>query len=133
MAKVAVTDDTLRVEIAGLDKLLSLKSRLEIPLLHVRGATSDPDIKNYRNGWRGPGTYVPGVITAGTFHQAGDRVFWDVHNPAKAVVIELDGEPYQRLVIEVDEPRAVVNAVNRAVAAHSARTGQGRSKDAPPG
>lgn len=115
MAKVSITDSTVHVEITGLDKLWSLKSQLEIPLEHVRGATHDPDIKNYRSGWRGPGAYVPGVITAGTFHQDGGLVFWDVHDPAKAIVIELDDERHQRLVLEVDEPRATAEAVNLAI------------------
>ena len=43
---------------------------------------------------RGPGAQVPGVIVAGTFHHEGDRVFWDVHDPAKAVVIHLADERY---------------------------------------
>lgn len=119
MTKVTITGDILHVEVVGVDKLLSLKSRLEIPLGHVRGATSDPDVDNYRSGWRGPGTFVPGVITAGTFHQDGDRVFWDVHNASKAVVIELQDEHYQRLVVEVDQPREVVDLINAAIAAQA--------------
>ena len=42
MAKVTVANSTLTIEISGFDKLWSLKSRLEIPLAHVRGATADP-------------------------------------------------------------------------------------------
>jgi hypothetical protein len=47
---------------------------------------------------------VPEVITAGTFFQDGDRVFWDVHDPEKTVVIRLEDERYARLVIEVEDP-----------------------------
>lgn len=115
MAKVTVADGILTVEISGLDKLWSLKSRLEIPLAHVRGATADPGVAHYRGGWRGPGTYVPGALTAGTFHQDGDRVFWDVHDPAQAIVIELDDERYQRLVVQVDDPKSTAETINRAV------------------
>jgi len=57
----------------------------------------------------------PGVIVAGTFHQDGKRVFWDVHNKDKAVVIELKDDTYQRLVIEVDDPRATVELIEGAV------------------
>ncbi|HYA43982.1 MAG TPA: hypothetical protein VED59_00125 [Acidimicrobiales bacterium] len=117
MAKITITDRTMTVEISGFDKLWSLKSRLEIPLAHVRGATADPGVARYRGGWRGPGTYVPGVLTAGTFHQDGDRVFWDVHDPTKAIVIELDDERYQRLVVQVDDPRTMAETINRALTA----------------
>ena len=33
-----------------------------------------------------------GLITAGTFYQEGERVFWDVHEPEKTVVIRLKDE-----------------------------------------
>jgi len=118
MAIVTLTGQTMNVDIEGFDKLWSLKSGLQIPLQHVRGATADPGIASERRGWRGPGTYVPGVITAGTFHQDGDLVFWDVRDPTKAIVIELDDERYRRLVIEVEDPRAAVAAIEQAL--HSA-------------
>jgi hypothetical protein len=54
---------------------------------------------------------VPGVITAGTFHQEGERIFWDVHDPEKTVVIRLKNERYSRLVIEVEDPLATVAAI----------------------
>jgi hypothetical protein len=116
MAELTIADDTLTIEITGLDKLWSLKSRLEIPLAHVRGATADPGVAHDRGGWRGPGTYVPGVLTAGTFHQDGDRVFWDVHDPAQAVVIELSDERYHRLIVQVEEPRRTAETINQAIA-----------------
>lgn len=91
---------------------------LIIPLAHVRGATVDPGITHEPKGWRGPGAHVPGVLIAVTFHHDGQRVFWDVHDSAKAIVIELDDDTYQRLVIEVPNPRATVEYIERAVAQH---------------
>jgi hypothetical protein len=52
--------------------------------------------------------HVPGVVVAGTFYEAGERVFWDVHDPAKAVVIELADQRYARLVVGVADPSATV-------------------------
>ena len=54
---------------------------------------------------------MPGVITAGTFYQEGERVFWDVHDPESTVVIQLKDERYVRLVIEVDDPPATAAAI----------------------
>lgn len=121
MASISIDADHLLVDVQGSDKLWALKSRLSIPLEHVRGATADPGIGAEPKGLRGPGTHVRGVITAGTFHQDGLRVFWDVHNAAKAVVIELDDERYQRLVLEVDDPKGAVDLVEAAVAGHPGR------------
>jgi hypothetical protein len=114
MAQIDIDGDALVVNVEGWDKLWALKSRLAIPLANVRGATLDPGIVADPKGVRAPGTHVPGVIVAGTFHTEGERVFWDVHDPAKAVVIELADEQYARLVIEVDDPREAVDRIERA-------------------
>ena len=98
----------------GPDKLWALRSRLVIPMANVRGATADPGMIKQWKGIRAPGAYIPGVITAGTFHLDGERVFWDVHNTDKAVVVELADERYARPVIEVSDPRAVVELVEKA-------------------
>ncbi|MER5477729.1 hypothetical protein ABT026_12255 [Streptomyces sp. NPDC002734] len=106
----------LIAEMQGLDKLWALKSRLEIPLAHVRGATHDPGIAHEPKGVRVGGTYFPGVITAGRFRRDGEWVFWDVKNPEKTVVVELaDEESYDRLVVEVEDPRAAVALIEGAL------------------
>lgn len=114
MAQLSVVGDHLVVEVEGLDRLWALKSRLEIPLAHVRGATADPGIVRESKGIRLGGTHLPGVITAGTFRSGGEWIFWDVHDPAGAVVVELVDERYSRLVIEVADPRAAVALVETA-------------------
>jgi hypothetical protein len=116
MALVRIDGVTLVVEIEGLDKLWALKSRLEIPLVNVRGATVDPGVIKQPKGIRAPGSHVPGVITAGTFHIDGERIFWDVRDAARAVVIELHDERYARLIVQVADPRATVALVERAIA-----------------
>lgn len=118
MATISIHGSDMTVEVQGLDRLWALKSQLTIPLAHVRGATADPGIGRDPKGWRGPGAHIPGVIVAGTFHQDGERVFWDVHDPGKAVVIELEDDTYQRLVIEVSDPRATVELIERALTQH---------------
>lgn len=67
-------------------------------------------------GIRSPGTHIPGVITAGTFYIDGERIFWDVHDPARAVVIELHDERYARLIVQVAGPRATVTLIEAAIA-----------------
>ena len=58
---------------------------------------------------------MPGVITAGTFYQDGKRVFWDVHQPEKTIVIDLRDERYNELVVEVDDPAAAVMLIQSAL------------------
>ncbi len=111
MARISIDGSDLVVEVQGMDKLWSLKSKLRIPLAHVRGATADPVIIDQPLGWKVAGSRIPGVIVAGTFRQDGKRVFWDVHDKARAVAIELHDETYARLVVQVDDPRTTVELV----------------------
>jgi hypothetical protein len=68
LTEVELTRDTLIVHVRGMDRLWSLKSRLEIPLSHVLDAEADTQVvREWQKGLRAPGTHVPGVITAGTF------------------------------------------------------------------
>ncbi|AKG44622.1 hypothetical protein ACWD33_15085 [Streptomyces xiamenensis] len=115
MALVRIDGDDLVVVIEGLHKVWALKSSLTIPLAHVRGATADPGMIAEPKGIRAPGTRVPGLITAGTFHLNGEKVFWDVRDPAKTVVVELADQEYARLVLQVDDPRATVALVENAL------------------
>lgn len=103
MNKVTVTDATLRIEPAGLDKLWSLRRRLDIPLAHVRGATLDPGVHKEPKGIRKPGLAVPGKW-AGTFSKDGEKSFWNVGKTGETIVIELCDEQYERLVLSVEDP-----------------------------
>lgn len=114
-ATVSIDAGVMTVVVHGLDKLWSMRSQLDIPLAHVRGASVDPAIVHEPKGWRGPGSNVPGVLTAGTFHQHGELIFWDVHRGDNAVVIELEHDSFERLVIEVDDPQATVELIERAI------------------
>lgn len=118
MVRVTIEGDTVRFEIQGMDKLWAMKSQLEIPLAHIRAVREDHDeARGFFHGLRLPGTELPGVITAGTFYQRDGAVFFDVHDPNRVLVIDLDHEKYKRLVIEVDSPVAVLEQLNAAIGA----------------
>ncbi len=57
------------------------------------------------------------MITAGSFYSHGELVFWDVHDPDKAIGIELRDERYARLVIEVADPEAEIRRIDQTVPA----------------
>jgi len=117
-ASIEMTGDSLIVHIQGMDRLWSLKSRLEIPMANVVSAAgASAEARSWLHGIRVGGTQVPGAITAGSFHSHGELVFWDVHDPDKAIGIELRDERYARLVIEVADPDAEINRIAQAVPA----------------
>jgi len=117
---LSMSEGTLTLHVRGADKLWSFKSTLEIPLAHIAGVRVDPEAaRGWYHGIKLPGTNLPGVITAGTFYQHGQRVFWDVHHPEKTIVIDLHDERYNELFVEVHDPQAAVSAIQTALAKHS--------------
>jgi hypothetical protein len=118
MVDITVMGDRLRLQIRGLDRLWAMRSRLDLPLASVRAVRLDPQVA--RGLWKGvsaPGTHIPGLIIAGTFYQDDKRIFWDVHDPARTVVIELIGQRYDQLIVEVQDPETVVKMLESAIAA----------------
>jgi hypothetical protein len=116
MVDVTVRGDRLWLQVRGLDRLWAMRSRLDLPLASVRSVRFDPQVA--RGVWKGvsaPGTHIPGLIIAGTFYQDDKRIFWDVHDPAKTVVIELIGQRYDELIVEVQDPDAVVKLLEGAI------------------
>ncbi len=116
MVRVSVGAGIVVFEVEGLDKLWSFKSRLEIPAAHIRDVRADPQVaRRWWHGLRLPGTSVPGVITAGTFYQDGKRIFWDVHDPERVIVLELKDERYDELVVEVANPAATLGLLRASL------------------
>ncbi len=115
MTRIDITDGRLIIEVLGWDKLWSFKSQLEFPLEHV--TTIRPWNKESDGGFlglRAPGTYWPGVIIAGTYYRNGEKKFYAVHDFSRALVIELTGEKYARVVVEVENLEAALRIIENA-------------------
>ena len=122
MVQIIPQYDKLVFDVEGLDKLWSLRSRLEIPLAHINGAHIDlQPAMGWFQGLKLGGTDIPNIFRAGTFYQDGGLVFWDVHHPDRTIVVELSHERYKKLIIEVEDPLAAVKLINDAVAANRAQ------------
>jgi hypothetical protein len=116
MVEVTISEGNLVLHVRGADQLWAFKSTLEVPLHHVTAIRYDPEIA--RGAWHGIrllGTNLPGVLTAGRFYQHGKLVFWDVHDPAKTVVIDLRDERFSALIVEVADPQSTVALVQPAL------------------
>jgi hypothetical protein len=112
---IDITGGRLVITMRGLDRVWALRSRIAVPLSAVRGATADPGITRESAGFRAPGTHLPGKITAGTYRKDGNRTFWNLRNTQEAVVIELEGQYYTRLVLGVDDARATAERIERSL------------------
>jgi len=126
MTEVRIEDNILVVEIEGVDKIFTLKNHISIPLENV--VSADVDFKvgeeivaatHAHHDALDPvvnhGTNDPKKSQRlGTFHDADGTVFYDVHDASKAIVINLKHEKYDRLVIEVEEPKTTADLINSA-------------------
>jgi hypothetical protein len=116
-ARIELTPEALIVHMEGADRLWALKSRLAIPIEHVVGAASaTEETRKWLHGMRVGGTHIPGVISAGRFYSHGQLVFWDVHDPEKAIALELADERYGGLLLEVEDPEAEIARIEQAIA-----------------
>ena len=112
MVTIQKQDGAFHFNVVGMHKLWAFKSQLIIPINHVVNAHQDhANIEKWK-GWRMPGTYLPGVITAGTYYNKGQKVFWDVCKMKNSIIVELKDEDYNQLVIEVENPSEALKILN---------------------
>jgi len=116
MVDVRVQADSVVFEVEGLDKLWSLRSRLEIPLAHVTNVEHDPaSVGRWWHGFKLLGTDLVGIFAAGTFYYHGELVFWDVRDPSNTIIVSLDHERYKKLIVEVADPVETVARLRKAL------------------
>jgi hypothetical protein len=117
MVDVTQEGDSLVFEVEGMDKLWALRSRLTIPISHIKGARIDGDAtKGWWKGVKIGGAQIPGVITAGAFYTKGRLVFYDAHKSEHTIVVELDHENYDALILQVRDPAAALKLITAATA-----------------
>lgn len=117
MVDITIQGDRVIFDVEGLDKLWSLRSRLDIPLAHILNVEVDPSqVGRWWHGLKVMGTDIPGLFAAGTFYQRGDGlIFWDVRHPDSTVVVSLEHERYKKLVVEVANPAIAVAQLRSAL------------------
>ena len=112
MVKVTATENEFIFQIKGLHRVWALKSNLKISKENI--------VKVYQNieelkGFKGIrfGTFIPFIITAGTYSWKGKRNFWDVCNKKNAIIVELEDSNYNKLIIEVENPIETINLITQ--------------------
>ena len=115
MTNIDIANDTLVLTVRGFDAVLALKKHLEIPLAHVTRAEVGVAAEardRLHESLRLPGTYLPGIITAGSYREHGRWMFWDVHSGERAITIWIAHEKYDAIVVDVDDPATAVARIN---------------------
>ncbi|MFI5719409.1 hypothetical protein [Nocardia sp. NPDC051750] len=116
MVDIEITGTTVTLHVRGTHRVLSLCERITFDLANI--VAVDTAEIDRRPPWvRTPGVFFPGAIAAGTFRGKGRKEFWDTLFGGKAVRIELRGTDYTRLVVDVEDPAAVLGTLRSAAAA----------------
>ncbi len=119
MVSVTQQGDDILFTVQGMHKVWAFKSSLTIPRAHIAGVRQDAAAARDLHGFRALGTSVPWVIKAGTFYfnYGLKPTFVDVMHPEQTIVIDLHDEDYQQLIIEVEDPAAVLALLGGTAAA----------------
>jgi hypothetical protein len=70
---------------------------------------------DFRHATFGIGTIFAGHVQIGTFKENGEKSFWDVYDPEKAILITLKHDIYSKLVIEVEHPEEVIRQIQSKI------------------
>ena len=116
MVDISITDEVVTFRIRGLHKLLALRSKIRVPLRSIVAVEPGEAATGAARGWRLFGSWIPGLITAGTFARDGQWWFWDVVRPTRALAITLTQHRYSRLIVEVADPGDALLRLRQALA-----------------
>lgn len=112
---LSLNDNTLIIDLEWYEQLwaCTLTQRFEIPLNHIDRATTEEP----QSSWteiRAPGTFVPGVIKAGTYYSSRGKEFWYVTSDHDYLTLDLNNETIRRMILTTPESEAWVVKLNQA-------------------
>jgi hypothetical protein len=107
MARVVREGDELAVRLNDLEKAGALRGDVRVPMSSVRSVTVSTTPFRDLRGIRAPGTGLPGVVALGTWRYRGGKDFAALYRGGPALVIELDGAEYRRLLVSAHDAVAL--------------------------
>jgi hypothetical protein len=113
VAVLNVDGSDLVVTMSEVENFEALHRDIRVPLSAVRAVRVVDDAWPELRGIRAPGTGIPGVIAVGTRRGSFGKDFVVVHGKDPAVVIELAGAAYSRIVVTTPEAASVAAEIQR--------------------
>jgi hypothetical protein len=105
----------LVLHLRAIEKAEGAHGDIRVPLSAVTAVRAVDDPWPELRGIRAPGTGLPNVVAVGTRRGKFGKDFAAVHGKGPAVVVELEGADYERLVVTLDDAAAQARRVAEAV------------------
>lgn len=111
---ISIVGDRVRIELEWYEQLWAFTwdKSWDIPLSHIESVTSAEPQSNWAE-IRAPGTFLPGVIKAGTYYSSRGKEFWYVTREKDYLTLELKDEPFKRIILTVDNSEDWVERINQ--------------------
>jgi hypothetical protein len=110
--RIDLEDDALVLRYSGLDRAAVLTGEVRVPYDAIaavsNGLTDPPGALALRVGF---GTPPFGTTQRGRFREHGGWSFVDVDDRERAVVIDLTGHSFRRVVLTVDDPESFAQSL----------------------
>ncbi|WP_017719692.1 hypothetical protein [Kamptonema formosum] len=112
---LSIAGNQFLIELEWFEQLLAFTfdKTFHIPLDRIERVTSDEPQSDWAE-IRAPGTFLPGVIKAGTYYSKRGKEFWYVTRDKDYLTLELKDNPYKRIVLTVDSNEAWVERINES-------------------
>ena len=112
---IKIKNDNLIFELHGIDKILSIKRSITVPLEHVVSVSTEHVTLNPKLQMKLVGARLPTIIKDGRFLTSEGMMFFEMHDPDKCVTVSLNHEKYKKIVFEVEDKEAVAQKINEAI------------------
>ncbi len=113
-----IIDEKLQIDLTLKEQLLAVRFHKlwEIPLSHITQVTTTEPQSSWKE-LRAPGSFIPGVIKAGTYYTNRGKEFWYVNQQTNYLTIELQEESYQRIILTIDNNDSWQQRISQLIAA----------------
>lgn len=112
LADIGVEEGDLVVRPHRLNRVWALAREVRVPVLSITDVRTGVPRRQAPSGWR-VGTYLPGVMQAGTFRWRGRRSFWLVGRTSAVTVVDCPGARFDHLVLDLPADQAL--ALRRSI------------------
>ena len=119
MAELVVEGEELVLHMTTLEKVEGVHGDIRVPLSSLREVRAVPTAwhGNHLRGLRAPGTGMPNMVAVGTRRGDFGKDFAAVHGTGPAVVVDLAGADYHRIVVTASDAEGVAARLRAATEA----------------